>query len=139
MKYLVDSNVLSEPTKDRPEPKVMKWLAAHRDQICTSILVFGEIERGIDKLNHTKRAQRLEAWYRDLSGALSAEQRVLGVDMAVISRWAAVYNREERLMKRRPQIIESLLAATADLHGLTLVSRNKKDFSSAISILNPWE
>ena len=139
MKYLVDSNVLSEPTKEKPNPKVLSWLATNGDDVCTSVLVFGEIERGIDKLGNTKRARRLQEWYEELSEGLYSTQRVLELDRHVISRWAVIYNREEQLLNRKPPVIDSLLAASAEHHGMTLVTRNKKDFSGAVPILNPWE
>jgi toxin FitB len=139
MMYLVDSNVLSEPSKERPDPGVMHWLTMHSADICTCTLVFGEIERGIDKLGRTKKAQRLQAWYEELSLAFYAKGQVLDIDKKVISYWASLYNREEKMMKRKPPIFDSLLLATAESHDLILATRNARDFSTEAKICDPWK
>lgn len=139
MRYLVDANVLSESTKRKPESRVLQWLADHRFDTVVSVLTLGEIERGILPLPHGERRNRLMAWFINLADALESEGRVMPVDRPVVSRWAVVHLREERLTKRKPPAIDTILAATAELHGLTMVSRNEKDFPAGLPLVNPWK
>ncbi len=139
MKYLLDANVLSEPTKRRPHPAVVQWLRTHEDDSFTSILVLGEIERGIIRLPDSKRKTKLMAWLQGIGDKMEEQNRLLGVDRELMSRWAVMYNSEQVRTSRKPPAIDTILAATAELHGLTMVTRNMKDFPASLSVINPWE
>ncbi len=139
MRYLLDSMVLSEPTKKRPEPKVVQWLAAHSAQCLVSILALGEVERGIAKLPHGRRRQRLTKWFQELADGMDKDGRVIIIDRALMSVWTGVYNREERATKRKPPFVDTMMAATAEMHGLTMVTRNEKDFPKGPPLFNPWK
>lgn len=139
MKYLLDTMVVSEPTKRKQDTKVIQWLADHAFESGMSILTLGELERGIVKLPDSKRRRFLMSWFTTMSDGMEADGRILPVDRALMSFWGPVYNREERMTKRKPPFLDTLLAATAELHGLTMVTRNEKDFPSGLTVVNPWK
>ncbi len=139
MRYLLDTNVLSEPTKKHPEPKVVQWLAAHAGQCLVSILALGEVERGIAKLPDGRRRRELKQWFQKLADGMEKDGRVIIIDRALMSFWTGVYNREERLTKRKPPFVDTMIAATAEMHGLTMVTRNEKDFPKGPAVFNPWK
>jgi predicted nucleic acid-binding protein len=117
--FLLDTNVVSEARKGaRAHPSVVRWIRAHRDRLFLSVLVTGEIRRGIETIRRrdSKAATALERWLRDVETQF--EERVLPVDAMVADRWG-------RLAADRPvATIDGLLAATALVHGLTLATRN---------------
>ena len=122
--FLLDTNVLSEARKaKRADPRVVSWIAAHRQELYLSVLVTGEVRRGIEVIRRRDRSAAgvLERWLRTLEAEF--DERILPVDAAVADRWG-------RLMAERTlPVIDGLLAATALVHGLTLATRNVRDVS----------
>ena len=139
MKYLLDTMVVSEPTKRRRTPNVMQWLVKNDHECAISILTLGEVERGIVDMALSKRKLRLMTWFASFADHMEGAGRVLPVDRKLLSFWGPVYCREERLTKRKPPFVDTILAATAEMHGLTMVTRNVKDFPKSLPIINPWE
>ena len=139
MKYLLDTMVVSEPTKRKQELKVMQWLVAHDADCVISVLTLGELERGIVDMSPSKRKSRLMTWFTGFADHMEQRGRILPVDRKLMSFWGPVYNREERLTKRKPPFMDTILAATAEMHGLTMVTRNEKDFPARLSLVNPWK
>jgi predicted nucleic acid-binding protein len=139
--FLLDTNVISEFARrdNKPEQRVKQWLeAADPDSLYASVLTFGEIRRGIEKLPPGKRRTHLETWLeKDLHEWF--EKRVLAIDEAIAKRWGLLAAAAQR--NGTPlAIIDGLLSATALEHKLTLVTRNSADFISAgVPILNPWQ
>lgn len=135
MRFLLDINVISELRKrDRADPGVREWFSSVRSSdLALSVLVLGELRLGILRLRRRdpKAARRLESWLVRVRQAY--RQRTLPVDTAVVDAWA-------RLNARRPlPVIDSFQAATADVHGLTFVTRNVADLDGAeIALLNPF-
>jgi hypothetical protein len=133
--YLIDTNVISELRKGaRCNAAVASWLqGAPEGSIYTSVLVIGELRRGIESLRRRDAAAALalEAWLAEV--VREHGDRVLGVDQAVAETWG-------RLNVPDPlPVIDGLLAATALVHGLTLVTRNVKDVSrTGVSVLDPF-
>jgi predicted nucleic acid-binding protein len=138
MKYLLDTNVISEPMKTRPNGGVMAWLSGlDEDQASISVVTVTELRYGIEKLATGKRREILEAWLRkDLSGRF--EGRILSVDLEVADACGRLVARSESLGHPiEPR--DAFIAATAEVHGLTLVTRNASDFEPTLkSILTPW-
>ena len=138
MKYLLDTNVVSEWVKPRPEPRVVGWLAGvDEDLVFLSVVTVAEIRHGIERLHPGRRRTRLDAWLReDLPQRF--EGRLLGIDAAVADAWGAIVARRDR--SGRPiGVMDAFVAATAEVHGLTLVTRNASDFGSAVtSVFDPW-
>ena len=139
MKYLLDTMVVCEPTKRKKDPKVMLWLTSHDPDCAISILTRGEVERGIVKMAPNKRKATLMAWFNSFADEMEQRGRILPVDRTLMSFWGPVYSREERLTKRKPPFVDSILAATAELHGLMMVTRNEKDFPKTLALVNPWK
>ncbi len=139
--FLVDTNVISEFARpdNQPDPRVKQWLeAADPNSLYASVLTFGEIRRGIEKLAPGKRRTRLETWLEeDLHEWF--ENRLLVIDEVIANRWGSLAAAAQR--SGRPlAIIDGLLSATALEHKLTVVTRNNTDFISAgAPILNPWQ
>lgn len=136
MAYLVDANVLCEPSKKRPEPKVISWLRAHDSEILISALSLGEVLKGIHLLDPGDRREEIERWYRRLERWASG--RILPLDASVFSEWAVLYARHQRGGRKLP-LVDSFLAATALHHGLTVATRNSADFPPEVHVFNPWD
>lgn len=131
--YLLDTNVLSDAHKGVPEPA--RWLAdADPWQIYVSVITLGEIERGIELVRTTKpgKARELAGWLNALRD--DCQDRILTVTEDIAREWG-------RIAARRPRgDIDSLIAATAVVHGLTVVTRNVADFAdTGAAVINPWQ
>lgn len=138
MNYLVDTNVISELTKPLPNPAVVRWLAeSDEDRVFLSVISLAEIRRGIALMDSGRRRDQLEAWFR-IEVPQRFERRLIGVDREIAERWGDVI-----AASRRRGIglsaMDGFLAATAQAHNLTLVTRNLRDFASLdLILLNPW-
>lgn len=135
MKFLLDTNVLSEiRKKHRAHPNVVRWVnETPVKDIGTSVLVLAEVRRGIElkRRNDPKQAKSLDAWFARMRSGLA--DRVLAVDEPVAEAWAKL-----GLPDPLPPI-DGLLAATAKVHGLTLVTRNSADVArSGATVLDPF-
>jgi predicted nucleic acid-binding protein len=133
--YLLDTNVLSETRKRQPAVGVANWIAATPpDRLYVSVLTLGEIERGIARIrgrgDHSQ-ASALEGWLHDVETGF--EERVLPVTLGVATAWGR--QRHERPLP----VIDALIAATAQINGMTVVTRNVRDFELAgVPVLNPF-
>jgi predicted nucleic acid-binding protein len=135
MNFLLDTNVVSEWVKARPNPGVVSWLAAaDEDRVFASVVTLAELRYGIERLAAGSRRKRLDEWLRG-ELPMRFEGRLLPVDGGVADAWGTVVARSEAV--GRP--ISAIIAATAEVHNLTLVTRNASDFTSSVkSIINPW-
>ena len=135
MTYLLDTNVLSETRKRQPASGVANWVAATPpDRMHVSVLTLGEIEQGIARVRgrgDRQQASALERWLRDVETGF--EDRILPVTLPVAAAWG-------RQQYAHPlPVIDALIAATARIYGLTVVTRNVKDFELAgVLVLNPF-
>lgn len=138
MSFLLDTNVVSEWGKQRPDPGVIAWLAdVDEDRVFLSVVTLAELRHGIERLPAGNRRRRLDAWLRD-ELPLRFEGRLLSVDQAVGERWGEVVARREAA-GRPIGVMDAFIAATANVHALALVTRNASDFESSVSeIVNPW-
>lgn len=137
--YLLDTNVVSEFNRAQmPHPRVVQWFErTPESQFRISVLTLAEIEKGILILDEGKKRRDLQQWFEgELQARFSG--RILPIDEAVASQWARFI--APLLKQGRPlPTIDSLLMATALAHGLTLVTRNTKDFSAlGVDLMNPW-
>lgn len=136
--YLLDTNVLCEGSKKRPEPAVTNWLEqTPAEAQYVSVLTLGEVQRGVSKSQNAMQKRRLAIWLTE--GLLSEfDGRILPVDWPVAEAWALLTSKCEA--KGRPlPAIDALLAATALVHDLTVVTRNARDFAgTGVRVLNPW-
>jgi len=135
MSYLLDTNVISEPSKKKPDSRVISWFdRTPPEKLFVSVLSLGEIRRGIERHPDRKRRLRLRAWFdHDLLEWF--EGRVLPVDVGVADTWGRLLAEAGRPLPS----IDSLIAATALHHNLTLVTRNIRDFDyHGLQVLDPW-
>jgi predicted nucleic acid-binding protein len=136
--FLLDTNVVSEWARPRPNAGVVAWLAdADEDRVFVSVVTLAELRYGIERMAVGNRRRRLDEWLRD-ELPLRFEGRVLAVDRAVADAWGHVVARSEAA-GRPIGAMDALIAATVRVHHLTLVTRNAQDFESTVKpIVNPW-
>ncbi len=135
MTYLVDANVLSEPTRADPAGEVVAWLRLHERELAVDPFILGEVEFGIRRLPHGLRRERLQAWF---DGGIS-RITCLSWDATCGSRWAALLA-DLRTNGRQMPIKDSLIATTALIHDLVVVTRNTRDFeATGVRLLDPFE
>ena len=123
MTYLVDANVLSEPTKSSPDYRVVEWLQRNERELAVDPMILGEVRFGILLLPKGKRRSRLERWFDEGVGRLQC----LPWEMRTGLRWAELLARLRGSGRAMP-IKDSLIAATALVHGLVVATRNRTDF-----------
>lgn len=135
MSYLLDTNVVSELRRIRPNPGVVSWFS-HRpaSTLFLSVLTLGELRKGIDGASDAARRMALSDWLETELPSFFAG-RILNLDAPIADRWGRLVAAAGRPMPA----IDSLLAATAAHHGLSLVTRNARDFEGmGIEVINPW-
>ena len=135
--FLLDTNVISEPKRSRPDAGVIGWLGAQLlSDLHISALTVGELRRGIVRLESGRRRDDLDFWLADL--ILQYAERILPVDLDVAQRWASLAE-ASRAAGRASEMTDELIAATAHVHGLTVVTRNVRHFEhSGCRVLSPW-
>lgn len=134
MKYLVDANVLSEPTRPEPSSRVVDWLRQNESEIVVDPIVLGEIRFGIHLVPDGKRRRSLERWFEAGVSTIVC----LSWEAATGLRWARLLA-ELRAAGRAMPIKDSMIAATALAHGLTIATHNQRDFENAgATILDPF-
>ncbi|MEI6707923.1 MAG: type II toxin-antitoxin system VapC family toxin [Methylococcales bacterium] len=136
MNYLLDTNVISELKRPKPNQCVIDWFATvTKESLYLSVLTLGEIRKGVDKLPDSQRKQALSSWLeKDIP--LWFDSRLLVIDEGVADCWGKLQAQTNRPLPA----IDSLLAATALHHNLCLVTRNIRDFDYPnLTILNIWQ
>lgn len=137
--FLLDTNIPSQTVRPQPEPKIAAWLASQKiESLYLSVVSCGELRKGITVLAAGRRKTELETWYgEDLLKRFFG--RILPLTQTIAERWG-VLEAQRQLIGRPIQVPDAQIAATAIEHGLTLVTRNDKDFESlGVTILNPWD
>jgi predicted nucleic acid-binding protein len=136
--YLLDTNVVSEWIRPRPTTSVVTWLAqANEDELFLSVCTLAELHFGVATMPKGKRRNDLEDWLRnDLVARF--DRRVVPIDMAIAAAWGEISASARR--KGRPiDAMDGLIAATAEVHAMTVVTRDVRDFETAgVTLLNPW-
>ncbi len=138
MSYLLDTNIVSEWTRPRPNPAVVAFLAStDEDLMFLSAITLGELRRGVDRLPAGRRRVALDKWLNhDLIERF--DRRILGVDQEVALAWGRIMAQAER-RGQTPGVMDVWIAATAEVAGLTVVTRNITDFATLVGrIFNPW-
>jgi predicted nucleic acid-binding protein len=134
MTYLVDAIVLSEPTRLRPDEKVVDWLARNEREFVADSIIVGELELGIQLLPRGRKWARLEQWFEALMDRIEC----LAWDAVVSRRWAQLVA-ELRKKGHAMPVLDSMIAATALAHRLTIATHNTRDFRHArVPVIDPF-
>jgi predicted nucleic acid-binding protein len=136
--YLLDTNVPSEYKRLRPDPRVVSWVDSQpRSNLYVSVITLGEIRKGLILMDQGVRRRTLESW---LATEVHAwfENRTLPITEAVADRWGVI-DAESQVRGNPLNTADGLIAATALVHELTVVTRNVKDFAGlGVEIYDPW-
>ncbi len=139
MKYLLDTNVISELIARQPNPKVVEWIdQLDPTMVYLSVITIGEIRKGIEKLPASKRKDAIKEWLEtDL--LVRFEGRIVSISIPTMLTWGELVARLEH--EGKPMgAIDSLLAATALEGQYVLATRNDEDFqNTGVTVLNPWK
>ena len=135
MNYLVDANVLSEPTKPEPTRNVIDWLSANEGNLVVDSIILGELCIGILALPRGRKRTQLEQWFDALVQTIDC----LAWDAAIGRRWTRLVVELKQKGETMP-LLDGMKAATALQHDLTMATRNTRDFEKAgVGVLNPFE
>ncbi|HET6975695.1 MAG TPA: type II toxin-antitoxin system VapC family toxin [Pyrinomonadaceae bacterium] len=133
--YLVDANVLSEPTKMAADSKVVTWLSANESNLFVDSIIIGELRIGILTLPRGRKRDRLEHWYETVVETIEC----IPWDVSISQRWAALVVELKRKGETVP-LLDGMIAATALQHKLIVATRNTRDFQkTGVKTLNPFE
>jgi len=134
MTFLVDANILSEPTKHRPDAKVVAWLSANERDFVVDSVILGEIALGILVLPRGRKRTQLERWFEVVADRIDC----LAWDASISRRWAQLVASLRKKGQTLP-VLDSMIAATALAHGLTVATHNVRDFQKAgVPVLDPF-
>ena len=134
MTYLVDANVLSEPTKPVPNNKVIDWLTANEGNLVVDSIIMGELCVGILALPRGRKRTKLEHWFDDVVQTIDC----LPWDATISRRWAKLVVELKQKGDKLP-LLDSMIAATALQHDLSVATRNMRDFNkTGVQVLNPF-
>lgn len=135
MKYLLDTNVVCEATARHPEATVLAWIETHAHECFLSSVTFGEIWKGLHRLPEGKRKRALVKWADGLENDFA--ELILGLDSNTLKFWGKLYAKHEA-NGFNMDVMDSLIAATALVHRLTVVTRNTADYPADVKTFNPW-
>jgi predicted nucleic acid-binding protein len=134
--YLVDTNVFSEPVKPKPDANVVAWLRANESSLYVSTITIGEMRRGIERLSSSRRKTQLRAWLVALCDCMKG--RVLSFNTSTAHVWGQLKAKWDAAGIVIPSL-DSQIAATAQRHQLTVITRNTSDFAgTGVKLLNPF-
>ena len=135
---MLDTCVLSEFKKKQPEKKVVSWLDTQiEESLFLSALTIGEIQKGISSLPESKRQKDLQLWLKAI--IYRYDTRILLIGLEVMRQWGQLTGDLEKKGRVLP-FLDSLMAATALVHNLILITRNEDDFTgTGVTILNIWK
>lgn len=136
MSYLLDTNILSEIAKLEPDERVIRWLQTY-NSLYLSVITIGELQRGISRLPRSRKKSVLASWLDEQLTLFSSS--ILPLDSETVLVWGEMIATLEKQGRPMP-ILDSLIAATAIRHNLTLVTRNTRDFAHLdLVLVNPFE
>jgi predicted nucleic acid-binding protein len=138
MNYLIDTCCISELFSKKPDSNVISWFEEHDEfNMFLSVITLGELRKGIEKLSESKKKRQLNTWLNeDLLSRF--RNRILSISQAEVNKWGEVLAQAEKMGNALPAI-DALIASTALVHDLAVVTRNTKDMEpSGVELINPW-
>lgn len=138
MSFLLDTNVVSEWVKPRPNASVVSWLAqVDEDEVFISVCTLAELRFGIASMPRGGRREHLDSWLRnDLT--VRFDGRIVPIDMAIADAWGSIHARGKSV-GRTIDVMDGLIAATAEVYDLTIATRDIRDFqATGVSLHDPW-
>ena len=138
MAYLIDTNVVSETLKPRPERRVVDWISRQMaNDLFLASISLGELVRGVRRMRERARRERFQRWI-DYDLAAQFQGRILPFDRETAMIWGEIMGDGDRVGRPKP-MADAQIAAVARRHGLTLVTRNMRDFvGMEVVLLDPW-
>ena len=138
MAYLIDTNVVSETLKPRPERRVVDWIGRQMaNDLFLASISLGELVRGVRRMKDRARRERFQRWI-DYDLAAQFQGRILPFDRETAVIWGEIMGDGDRVGRPKP-MADAQIAAVARRHGLTLVTRNMRDFAAMeVVLLDPW-
>jgi toxin FitB len=137
VRFLLDTNAVSEWVKPRPNQGVIRWMeSVDEDVVFLSVISLAELRYGVERMAAGARRRRLEAWLRE-ELPLRFERRILPLDPNVAEAWGITVAQAESV-GRPTSAMDALLAATAEVYHLTLITRNVSHFPALRAVFNPW-
>ena len=139
MAFLIDTNVISETLKPRPRDRVIAWLSAQRSSdLFLASMSLGELVRGAHRVKDKAKRERFKRWI-DHDLAAQFQGRILPFDQEAAVIWGEIMGDGDRTGRPKP-MADAQVAAVARRHGLTLVTRNTRDFTDmSVALIDPWE
>ncbi|MFV9505924.1 MAG: type II toxin-antitoxin system VapC family toxin [Oscillochloridaceae bacterium umkhey_bin13] len=139
MKYLIDTNVVSELIKKQPNPHVVRWVDTQDSlQLYLSVITIGEIRKGVEKLTDAARQERIYTWLTSHL-LIRFDGRILPIETDTMLIWGALTGRLEK-EGLTLAAVDSFIAAIALQHQLIIATRNTSDFQgTGLQLINPWE
>lgn len=133
--YLLDTNIISESVKSLPNPKILKWLSElPTDNLFVSVLTLGEIRKGVELVKNSQQRNKLKHWLEVVLVEFLGD-RMIEINSDITDKWGYISSQSKNL-----PAIDGLIAATALVSNLKLVTRNVKDFEKVkgLEIINPF-
>jgi predicted nucleic acid-binding protein len=139
VRYLLDTCVLSELVKPKPDPNVVEWVGQHDEHnFLLSVITIGELRKGIAKLPGGANRSRLERWVAEELAA-RFRQRVIPIESRVASAWGVILGEAESRGEKLP-VIDALIGATAMVHNCVVATRNVSDLErTGADVISPWD
>ena len=137
MSYLLDTNVISELVKNTPNEGVLKWCdGINSEKLYLSVISIGEIRKGVAGIRESHRQEKISLWL-EIELPNYFEERILNIDLKIADMWGQLQSKNKDYTL---PAIDELIAATAQVHNLALVTRNTKDYNQmSINVINPWK
>ncbi|HEY4082789.1 MAG TPA: type II toxin-antitoxin system VapC family toxin [Burkholderiaceae bacterium] len=136
MHWLLDTCALSELVRKKPDPGVLDWLSRHSAESAVSVISIGELQFGVERLPSGRTRNLLQHWFEGIGAQFSA--RILVADEAILRRYGSL-RASVQAIGRSQEDLDLILAATASVHRLALVTRNIRHFQdTGIELVNPW-
>ena len=138
MNFLIDTCCISELVKKDPNPNVVKWFSENDElSMYLSVITFGELRKGVQKLPNSKKRAALNSWIND-DLQFRFKNRILNIGLEELNKWGEILAEAEKTGEPMPAI-DALIAASALVHYLYVVTRNVSDMeASGVEIINPW-